>query len=162
MKNWGRMAPDDQHGADIVKNLLDEVKKRDNIMLYTDAEMIEKSGNIGDFKVTLRVGEKEAVQLHVGAMLVATGFDSYQPQRRRIRLRSRRRRDVAEFRDFADQQEGPLVYNGKPVKNVVFVYCVGSRQKKSEPAPSRTSIAPATAATPARTWPSVSKTGRAT
>jgi heterodisulfide reductase subunit A len=135
VKNWGRMAPDNQHGRDIVKNLLDEVKKRDNIMLYTDAEMIAKSGYIGDFQVTLRIGEKEAVQLQVGAMLVATGFDSYEPQEGEFGYGLDGVVTLPQFRDFADHQEGPLVYNGKPVKNVVFVYCVGSRQKKSEACP---------------------------
>ncbi|MCK4564984.1 MAG: CoB--CoM heterodisulfide reductase iron-sulfur subunit A family protein, partial [Verrucomicrobia bacterium] len=135
VKNWGRMAPDDQHGIDIVKNLIAEVKKRDNIMLYTDAEMIEKSGYIGDFAVTLRVGEHDMVKLQVGAMLVATGFDSYEPAEGEFGYGLDGVVTLPQFRDFADHQKGPLVYNGKPVKNVVFVYCVGSRQKKSESCP---------------------------
>ncbi len=135
VKDWGRMAPDDQHGSDIVKNLIGEVKKRDNIMLYTDAEMIGKSGYIGDFAVTLRVGKHETVKLQVGAMLVATGFDSYEPAEGEFGYGIDGVVTLPQFRDIADHQEGPLVHNGKPVKNVVFVYCVGSRQKKSEACP---------------------------
>jgi len=135
VKNWGRMGPDDQHGTEIVKNLLDEVKKRENIMLYTDAEMIEKSGYIGDFKVTLRVGEHETIKLEVGAMLVATGFDSYEPKEGEFGYGLDNVVTLPQFRDMTDQQDGPLEFNGEPVKNVAFVYCVGSRQKKSESCP---------------------------
>lgn len=135
VKSWGRMAPDNEHGTEIIRKLHDEVKKRDNIMLYTDAEMIEKSGYIGDFAVTLRVGEHETVNLQVGAMLIATGTDSYEPAEGEFGYGLDNVVTLPQFRDFADHQEGPLVYNGKLVKNVVFVYCVGSRQKKSEACP---------------------------
>ena len=31
--------------------------------------------------------------------------------------------------------DGPLTYNGKPVRDVGFIYCVGSRQTQSESCP---------------------------
>jgi heterodisulfide reductase subunit A len=132
VKKWGRMAPDNQLGSDIVRKLLDEVKQRENIMLYTDAEMIKKSGYIGDFQVTLRVGEKDSVELQVGAMIVATGYDNYQPAEGEFGYGLDGVVTLPEFRDFADRQEGELTYKDKPVKNAAFIYCVGSRQKKSE------------------------------
>ncbi|WP_372797677.1 CoB--CoM heterodisulfide reductase iron-sulfur subunit A family protein [Pontiella sp.] len=135
VKNWGRMAPDNQRGSDIVKNLLEEVNRRENIMLYTDAEMIEKKGYIGDFQVTLRVGKHQAVQLQVGAMIVATGYDNYQPAEGEFGYGREGVVTLPEFRDLADRQEGALTYKGNPVKNVAFIYCVGSRQKKSETCP---------------------------
>ncbi|WP_372846249.1 CoB--CoM heterodisulfide reductase iron-sulfur subunit A family protein [Pontiella sp.] len=135
VKNWGKMAPDNQRGSDIVQKLLDEVNARENIMLYTDAEMVQKSGYIGDFKVTLRVGESDSVELNVGAMIVATGYDNYQPAAGEFGYGLDGVVTLPEFRDFADQQEGELTYNGKPVKNMAFIYCVGSRQKKSKACP---------------------------
>lgn len=135
IKNWGRMGPDNAHGRDIVQKLIDEVKQRDNIMLYTDSEMIEKSGYIGDFKITVRVGESETVNLQVGAIIVASGFDSYEPKKGEFGYGLDGVVTLPQFRDIADQQDGSLEYNGKPVKNVVFVYCVGSRQKKTKDCP---------------------------
>lgn len=135
VKNWGRMGPDNQLGRDIVRKLLDEVNTRENIMLYTDAEMVEKSGYIGDFKVTLRIGGNETVNLQVGAMIVATGFDPYEPKEGEFGYGLDGVVTLPQFRDAADGQEGPLEYNGKPVKNAVFIYCVGSRQKKSAACP---------------------------
>jgi heterodisulfide reductase subunit A len=135
VKNWGKMAPGNQRGSDIARKLVDEVNRRENIMLYTHAEIIKKSGYIGDFLVTLRVGEHDTVELQVGAMIVATGFDNYQPAEGEFGYGQEGVVTLPDFRDFADQQEGSLTYKGKPVKNVAFIYCVGSRQKKSAACP---------------------------
>ena len=35
---------------------------------------------------------------------------------------------IAEFKKLLDGSAGPLEYNGRPVKTVAYIYCVGSRQ----------------------------------
>jgi heterodisulfide reductase subunit A len=42
---------------------------------------------------------------------------------------------LKEFRQMLEAGDGPLTYNGKPVRDVGFIYCVGSRQTQSDACP---------------------------
>jgi heterodisulfide reductase subunit A len=68
-------------------------------------------------------------------MIVATGFESYEPRPGEFGYGLNGVVTLEQFRDLTDGQAGPLEYNGRPVNNAVFIYCVGSRQKKSETCP---------------------------
>jgi heterodisulfide reductase subunit A len=37
---------------------------------------------------------------------------------------------LPELKRLVDAEEGPLQYQGKPVENIVYIYCVGSRQSR--------------------------------
>jgi len=73
----------------------------------------------------------ETVSLKVGAIVVATGFDVYEPRAGEYGYG-----DIPEvitlpqlIRLLALQNgDGPLLFNGKAVRNIGFVHCVGSRQ----------------------------------
>jgi heterodisulfide reductase subunit A len=74
----GRMGPEGLLGSEVVATLLQRIQARDRIVLYTQAELIEKTGSIGDFDVKIRV-KGEEVSLNVGAIIVTTGFTPYTP-----------------------------------------------------------------------------------
>jgi heterodisulfide reductase subunit A len=131
----GRMGPYDQHGSEIVTNLLEQVQKTENIVLYTNAELTSKSGHTGDFNVTVRLNGKEDVSLNVGAIVVTTGFTPYEPRDGEYGWGAPGVVTLLEFRQMLEAGGGSLTYNGKPVRDVGFIYCVGSRQTKSETCP---------------------------
>ncbi len=115
-------------GKDLVANLLSEVKKRSNIKLFTQAELVEKKGSIGNFDVKVKVAD-ETLFLHVGAFVINTGFDTYEPVQDEygygvfdnvIAL--------PRFNELLKESGSELVYNGKKIKNIAYIYCVGSRQ----------------------------------
>ena len=194
-------------GVDIVRKLVDEIKRRDNIAVYTNAEVKELSGYIGNFEVKVDIkpryfrgrckdidniinrlqtdipdefnyeligrtpvilppyqdaypgipqldidncdercreimGEcdkidlnmrNETVTLKVGAIVVATGFDPYQPRIGEY--------GYGEYQNVVTlpqlvrmveiNRSDKLIHNGKEIKNIVFIYCVGSRQMKT-------------------------------
>ena len=63
----GEMYPSGREGAEVASALRDEIRARANIILYTNAELVAKSGHIGDFDVApasfdaaLCVGSTEA------------------------------------------------------------------------------------------------------
>ena len=125
----GHMGPEGQYGPEIAENLNKRIKDHQNVMLYTNAELLEKSGSIGDFTCKIAV-DGEEVSLNVGAIIVTTGFDTYTPQEGEYGWGLD---GVVELKDFRRlMTKGELTRNGKPVKDVVFVYCVGSRQTKGE------------------------------
>jgi heterodisulfide reductase subunit A len=127
------MGPEGLHGPDVIHALHARIDAHERVMLYTDAELIERSGTIGNFDVRIRLRGTEEVPLNVGAIVVATGFDTYTPQEGEYGWGLDGVEDLEAFRHRLSQ--GTLEQNGKPVRDVVFVYCVGSRQKKAETCP---------------------------
>jgi len=131
----GRMGPEGQMGSEIVETLLARINEHDNIMLYTNAELIEKSGCIGDFNATVKVNGEEDITLNVGAIVVASGFEPYEPAENEYGRGLPGVVTLKEFRQLMSEAEGELKQDGRPVKDIAFIYCVGSRQTADESCP---------------------------
>ena len=131
--SWGKMFPNDREGAEMVDTLLRSVRERENITLFTGAEVAGKSGTVGDFTVEVRVAGGEMLALEVGAIVVATGFDPYAPKDGEFGHGLPGVVTLPEFRELLSASKGTIRYQGRPVRNVVYVYCVGSRQSSAEP-----------------------------
>jgi len=127
--HYGPLFTTDIQGKTLVENLLSEIRKRSNIKLFTNAELIEKKGSIGNFDIRVQAG-KEALSLHVGAFVVNTGFDLYQPLKGEYGYGETEA--VITLDDFKQLIEaapaGELIYNGKKIRKIAYIYCVGSRQ----------------------------------
>jgi heterodisulfide reductase subunit A2 len=121
----GRMGPEGQMGSDVIDTLLRRIQANDRIVLYTQAELIEKSGSIGDFNVKINVRGEE-VSLNVGSIVVTTGFTPYVPQKQEYGWGLDGVVDLLQFRQML--AEGKLEHHGRPVHDLAFIYCVGSRQ----------------------------------
>ncbi|MGE5190151.1 MAG: CoB--CoM heterodisulfide reductase iron-sulfur subunit A family protein [Gemmatimonadota bacterium] len=129
---WGRLFPDDRDGAQTVATLLDRVRQRENITLFTDAEVVEKSGSVGNFSLEVSVRGQETVSLQVGAIVVATGFDPYEPRDGELGSGLPGVVTLPEFKEMLAGSTGRLRHAGRDVKTIVYVYCVGSRRKEGE------------------------------
>ena len=75
----GQAVPVGPAGGELVASLRERLEGRDNVVVYTNAELVEKSGSAGRFEVKVRSGE-DTFSLKVGAIVAATGFDPYAPQ----------------------------------------------------------------------------------
>ena len=128
---FGKMYPHDRLGSDLITELIEEIKKRENIQIYTEAGILTKSGSMGDFDVKIKV-KNEEVSLNVGSIIVATGFVSYQPSEGEYAHGADGVLTLPDFKELIDNSNGELVYQGKPVKNVTYIYCVGSRDSSGE------------------------------
>lgn len=129
----GHMGPEGQFGPDVVAELLDRIQKHERVMLYTEAELSDRAGTIGNFDVQIRVRGEETIPLNVGAIVVTTGFATYEPQAGEYGWGLDGVVDLKTFRQMLTN--GKLEKNGKPVRDVAFIYCVGSRQTQSENCP---------------------------
>ena len=199
-----RTYPNDESGIGIVRNLIEEVKQNNNIIVFTNAEVKNVTGSIGNFVVEITVKPRyviknhpdmdkaikacpidvpdefnygltkrkaiykpydgaypdlpaidmdnctkctecvkivgnainldlvpETIKINVGTIIVASGYDPYKPK-------------VGEFgygtypevvtlyeleRILAlNGESDKFIFNGKEVKRIAFIYCVGSRQ----------------------------------
>jgi heterodisulfide reductase subunit A len=205
---WSSLYPDGLEGRSVLSNLIAEIKKRDNITIFTNAELVEKSGSAGSFAVKIRIyprfviknsgrfteamqkcpvevsddfnfgltkrkaiykpyegcypelpaidreacnkcgecvkvcgdaidlSQKESlIELRVGAILVTTGFDPYEPKVGEFGYgKSRNVITLYELERILDMnpQRNEFVFQNQKINNIAFIYCVGSRQKKEE------------------------------
>lgn len=132
---WGRMFPQDREGSEIVATLLARIRGRETITLFTNAELVEKSGSVGNFTAKVNVGNGESVTLTVGSILVATGFDPYAPREDEYGFGQEGVITLPEFKELLATSPGKIGKHGRKVETIVYIYCVGSRQTASEENP---------------------------
>ena len=128
---WGRLFPNDREGAELVAALRRGLAARENVTLLLEAEVVEKRGTVGDFTVAVRAGH-DTLSLHVGAIVVATGFDPYAPADGEFGYGLPGVVTLPEFRELLARNGRPVRPDGRPVRTITYVYCVGSRQAESE------------------------------
>ena len=119
----GAMYPDDTDGHALIERLKQAVAHRD-VTVFTSAEVVEKSGSFGNYRVGIRVANGETVAVEVGSIVVTTGFDSYVPEAGELGYGIDGVVTLPQFRELLDRGE-PLA-----AKRVAYVYCVGSRNEE--------------------------------
>ncbi len=129
---WGRMFPHDKLGFEIIGKLKEQISGNENVTVFTNAEVVEKKGSIGNFAVKIKLPDNDSLQLNVGAIVVTTGFEVYQPAKGEYGYGEEGVLLLPEFRELIDKSDGAIMYNGRRVKDIVYIYCVGSRQNPNE------------------------------
>jgi heterodisulfide reductase subunit A len=132
---WGKLFPHDREGSQIVDTLRGKIRERENITLFTDSELVEKRGSVGNFTATVHVGNGETVTLTVGSIVVATGFDPYAPREGEYGYGQEGVITLPEFKELLATSPGKLRSGGRDVETIVYIYCVGSRQSACEENP---------------------------
>ena len=130
---FGEMYPHERNGAELIATLEEKVRAHPAITVFTNAELMAKSGSFGNNQVTIAIhGEQlETIQVDVGSIIVATGVDTYEPAAGEFGYGLDGVVTLPEFKKMVDEAAGPLEYNGRPVKTIAYIYCVGSRQDES-------------------------------
>jgi len=129
VSRFGPMYPHGRDGRELIATLVAEVRRRPSITVLTGAEVVGKSGSFGNYRVSVRVGEPGAgaIEVSAGSIVVATGFDSYQPETGEFGHGIDGVVTLPEFKELVDASSGPLAWHGRPVRSLAYVYCVGSR-----------------------------------
>ena len=127
---FGEMYPCGKNGREMVAALAEKVRRHPHVTVFTGAEVTGKSGAFGNYQVEIRVDRKtgETVTVNAGSIIVATGFDAYPVAEDELGYGLAGVITLPEFKKLVDVGGGSLQYEGKPVKNIVYIYCVGSRQ----------------------------------
>ncbi len=133
VRRFGTMFPHDKRGSDLIASLEAEVRRRPAITVLTGAEVVAKSGSFGNYQASIRVGGPEAatISVAVGSIVVATGFDAYEPAADELGYGIDGVVTLPQFKELVDGSEaGQLTWKGRPVRSIAYVYCVGSRQSQ--------------------------------
>ena len=137
---WGPLAMSEESGSALTERIYKDLLRRENVTIMTGTEVISSKGSIGNFtlkvrKRPLKEGDPvETAEFNVGSVVVATGFDSYQPKEGEFGFaQSDNVITLPDFRHLIDHAEGKeLVYKGRKIRNIAYIYCVGSRQTNGE------------------------------
>ena len=132
---FGAMYPTGKDGKQLIAELIEGIRQRPSIRVFTEAEMISKSGTYGNYEVGIRVGgtSPETLAVEVGSIVVTTGVDTYQPEVGEYGYGIDGVVTLPEFKALIDAADGPLTHAGRPVRSVAYIYCVGSREPAGEP-----------------------------
>ncbi len=137
LNQWGPVYPSERSAAEIVAELTDRVLHDPRIEVLLGCKVAEVSGFIGNFKVAVEPlytipGRQPRVEATVGAIIMATGFQSYLPRNGEFLFRT----DpcVVTLPEFIQTMQAAapgantFAFKGRTVRNVAFLHCVGSRQ----------------------------------
>jgi len=129
VKGFGTMYPHNRNGRELIDGLIAEVKRRPAITVLTGAEVVAKAGSFGNYRMSVRIGDpgSAAIEIAVGSVVVATGFDAYTPADGEFGFGLDGVVTLPDFKTMVDGATGPLAWKGRTVRSVAYVYCVGSR-----------------------------------
>jgi heterodisulfide reductase subunit A len=129
---WNKVFPNESRSSELVARLRDQIQHTENITLFTNAELVDKKGTMGDFTLTVELHQADSITLNVGAIIVATGFDTYTPVVGEFGFGQTGVVTLPEFKDMVDQSSEALTFGGHPVNTIAYIYCVGSRQHEGD------------------------------
>jgi heterodisulfide reductase subunit A2 len=121
----------------LLQEKIDQVEKHPLIQVLTGAEIAEVSGYVGNFKTRLQTNDKDAEKssftFEVGAIIVATGWQSYDLNKL-PEYGSGIIADVVDGLTFermlASGEAIRRPSDGKIAQEIVFVQCAGSRDRE--------------------------------
>jgi heterodisulfide reductase subunit A len=129
---WKDLFITGQKGNTIIEALDKQIRELTNITVFTGATIEKVSGSLGNFIAHVKIGTED-LNLKAGAILVTTGFDSYQPEEGHFGYKQHPGViTLPEFRELIDKSENSLTYNNRKIKSIAYIYCVGMRQTKGE------------------------------
>jgi len=118
----------------IVSEKILELQANKNIHTFLSTNIEKISGEPGNFSVQLSK-EEEQVSVRVGAIVLATGWKPYDPNKL-THFSYDLSKDIIsniEFEKMAAEGKIRVSSSGKDPQNVVFVQCAGSRDKEHLP-----------------------------
>ena len=137
---WGSLFMTDEKGFELTARIENDLRKYNNVTVLTGTEVIGTKGSIGNFELKIRRRPQkeddpmEIIELHVGSIVVATGYDHYLPKQGEYGFgTSETVITLPEFKQLVDKFTGKsLEFNGKKINTIAYIYCVGSRQGEDE------------------------------
>lgn len=137
LRNRKKLFPNNTDAIKLIESLRRRANALDTVHIYYGARLIEKKGNVGDFTVKVEIewpgtNEKDLIKLNVGTIIVATGAVPYTPKEGELGFGAPSVITLSQYLDFLEKNisnhKSPLIFNGKEIKRICYIYCVGSRE----------------------------------
>ena len=131
-ENYAKLTHHWRDASEAMAEMAAAVTSNPNVQVKYQAEVKSMSGSAGDFAVEIEAGGV-AESLNVGAVIVATGFQHFDPGRATQYYNYYSFPDVITLTDLEKMlREHNVVRpsNGEAPKKIAFVQCVGSRDRQ--------------------------------
>jgi heterodisulfide reductase subunit A-like polyferredoxin len=128
-----RTFPTMESVSDLLPPVIERVQNHPNITVFLNSEVARVDGYVGNFEVTVdrsaspATGEEENESVTVGSIVVATGYDVFDPDRKPEFGYSDYPNVITSLEMEERLAEGDLTVNGRTPERVAFIQCVGSR-----------------------------------
>ena len=99
-----------------------------------DTDHCNRCGKCVDICDKIDLDQKnEIINITAGAYLLATGFDPYEPKKGEFGYHEIDNVvTLQQLKRMIELNEKELIFNGKKIENIAYIYCVGSRQTDGE------------------------------
>lgn len=126
----GYIYPDNKKAREVVENFKKEINSNSKIKVYLNAEVTFVSGYVGNFQINVKKSDGEYEKVKAGAIIMATGFKHYTPFEGEYGWgQSKHILTLPQFIELLEKSDGSnFIYEGKEIKSIGFIHCVGSRQ----------------------------------
>jgi len=129
VSKWTHLFPSDESGAQVIGPLIAAVRKHKRIKIFVGSKVSDFDGYIGNFGVTIRnLSSGQETKVEVGAVIVATGFEAFKPVGYYSYAETPDVVTLAELQEMPPTQILDRPSDGQPVRKIVFIGCVGSRE----------------------------------
>jgi len=131
LREFEKLSPNMESTERLLEQKIKDIEKNDNIKVYTDSEVKEVLGFLGNFIAVVKSREDdEEIEIKVGSVAVATGFDLYDPMKD-SRYGYGKFDDVYTAMEFEKMNlDGKiLLKNGQSPKSVAIIHCVGREER---------------------------------
>ncbi|MFN3284919.1 MAG: CoB--CoM heterodisulfide reductase iron-sulfur subunit A family protein [bacterium] len=123
-----------QDAEEVMNRLIREVTTRPEVQVKLSTRVVGCEGCVGDFRVQLaKVGDGASETVNVGSIVVATGFQHFDPGRETQVYGYYEYPDVitlAEAEAMLKAKRFVRPSTGQPPERVCFIQCVGSRDRQ--------------------------------
>ncbi len=141
VKDLKNLYPSNMSGDELIKNKMKDIYEND-VHVLTESKIENITGFVGNFRVTVsnnneRNGKSNKKELKIGAIVLATGFELYQPKKNEFGYK--KYDNVITNMEMEEQlgNDKKLQFKNNPVKSVAYIQCVGSRGPEGIPECSR-------------------------
>lgn len=131
-ENYAALTPNFESAEVAMGRLIDPVVASPDVDVHLSTVVTASEGAVGDFKVTISTDGKET-QIEAGAVILATGFQHFDPGRETQMYGYYEHADVIALQDLEAMLKDHNVVrpsNGEQPKRICFVQCVGSRDRR--------------------------------
>ncbi len=130
LREFEKLSPDMEPTERLLEQKIKDIGKNENIKVYTDSEVKEVIGFLGNFIAVVKTREDKEIEIKIGSVAVATGFDLYDPKRD-PRYGYGKFDDIYTAMEFEKMNlDGKiLLKNGRSPKSVAIIHCVGREDR---------------------------------
>jgi len=128
-----RVFPALESTPELLEPLIEQIQTHSNITVFLNAQVADVEGFVGNFEVTVSGQDSNGLEqsaLRVGAIIIATGYDVFDPHRKPELGYGQYPHVITSLEMEQKLVEGDLTVNGRSPRSVAFIQCVGSRDEQ--------------------------------